>query len=188
MGMVSDEKNKKTALVLAGGGLTGAVYEIGALRAIQDLLVDRTVNDFDIYVGTSAGALVGSLLANGMTPEVMLQAVAGDHPDLPPVTDDVLFNFDVADLARLGYKFPRTVWRALRHYLRHRDDMNLFDVLYALSEAMPAGLYDNNALERYVRKVLQEYSCCNDFRELGRDLNIIATDLDTGDRAVFGRH
>ncbi len=36
----------KTALVLAGGGLSGAVYEIGALRAMDDLLVDRTVNDF----------------------------------------------------------------------------------------------------------------------------------------------
>jgi predicted acylesterase/phospholipase RssA len=52
----------KIALVLAGGGLTGAVYEIGALRAIDDLLVDRTVNDFDIH-GTSAGSLVASFIA-----------------------------------------------------------------------------------------------------------------------------
>ena len=57
---MSRHRSGKTALVLAGGGLTGAVYEIGALRAIDDLLVDRTVNDFDIYVGTSAGALVAS--------------------------------------------------------------------------------------------------------------------------------
>ena len=46
----------KTALVLAGGGITGAVYEIGALRAMNDMLINHTVNDFDIYVGTSAGA------------------------------------------------------------------------------------------------------------------------------------
>ena len=69
------KKGGKTALVLAGGGLTGAVYEIGALRAIDDLLVDRTVNDFDIFVGTSAGALVSSLLANGVSPEEMLQVM-----------------------------------------------------------------------------------------------------------------
>ena len=61
----------KIGLVLAGGGITGAVYEIGALRAIDDLLVDRTVNDFDIYVGTSAGAFVSTLLANGQSPENM---------------------------------------------------------------------------------------------------------------------
>src|SRR5512147_2583466 len=63
----------KIALVLAGGGMTGAVYEIGALRAIDDLLIDRTVNDFDIYVGTSAGALVATFIANGLSPEEMLQ-------------------------------------------------------------------------------------------------------------------
>ena len=51
--------------------MTGAVYEIGALRAIDDLLVDRNVNDFDIYVGTSAGAIVASFLANGISPETM---------------------------------------------------------------------------------------------------------------------
>ena len=66
----------KTALVLAGGGLSGAMYEIGALRAIDDILTDRTVNDFDIYVGTSAGAIACSLLANGATPESMLQGLS----------------------------------------------------------------------------------------------------------------
>ena len=41
--------------MLGGGGFTGGVYEIGALRALDLLSVNRTVNDFDIYVGTSAG-------------------------------------------------------------------------------------------------------------------------------------
>ncbi|HST43332.1 MAG TPA: hypothetical protein VLK58_27650, partial [Conexibacter sp.] len=40
----------KTALVLGGGGVTGAVYEIGALRALDLLSVNRSVNDFDVYV------------------------------------------------------------------------------------------------------------------------------------------
>jgi NTE family protein len=55
----------RTALVLSGGGLTGAVYHIGALRALNDALLDRSVNDFDIYVGTSAGAVIGSCLTSG---------------------------------------------------------------------------------------------------------------------------
>src|SRR4051794_38261772 len=38
----------KTALVLGGGGFTGGVYEIGALRALDLLAVNRTINDFDI--------------------------------------------------------------------------------------------------------------------------------------------
>src|SRR5918912_3997017 len=70
----------KTALVLGGGGFTGGVYEIGALRALDLLAVNRTVNEFDIYVGTSAGSFVGSLLANGVTPEEMMRVVDGQVP------------------------------------------------------------------------------------------------------------
>ena len=73
-------KRSKTALVLGGGGFTGGVYEIGALRALDLLSVNRTVNDFDIYVGTSAGAFVSSLLAAGMTPEEMSRIVNQQVP------------------------------------------------------------------------------------------------------------
>lgn len=181
-------KRIKSALVLAGGGLTGAVYEIGALRAINDLLVDYTVNDFDVYIGTSAGALVGAMLANGLSPETMLEALAGDHPDIPPIAREDIFHFSHMDLARWGLKLPQAVLGALSHYLRNLDDMTLFDLLWSLSEALPSGLYDNRAVERYVRRVLDRASLTNDFRELPRDLHIIATDLDSGERAVFGRH
>ena len=49
-------RRDKTALVLGGGGFTGGVYEIGALRALDLLAVNRTVNQFDVYVGTSRRA------------------------------------------------------------------------------------------------------------------------------------
>ena len=39
----------KTALVLAGGGITGGVYQLGVLRALDDLLLNRSTLDFDIY-------------------------------------------------------------------------------------------------------------------------------------------
>lgn len=183
---VKPSNEGKTALVLAGGGLTGAVYEIGALRAMDDLLVDRTVNDFDIYVGTSAGAIISTFLANGISPEQMLKSITGDS-DIPFIGRDDLFNFNPLDWAKLGIKLPRTVARAASHYVRHMRDMNLFDVVFSLSEALPPGLYDNRGLERYVRNLLKNYGGSNDFRELARELHIIATDLDTGERAVFGR-
>ncbi|MBU6337726.1 MAG: patatin-like phospholipase family protein, partial [Acidobacteria bacterium] len=58
-------RNDRVALVLGGGGLTGGVYEIGALRALDLLAVNRSINDLDIYVGTSAGSFVAALTANG---------------------------------------------------------------------------------------------------------------------------
>src|SRR5213596_400651 len=68
-------RRSKTALVLGGGGFTGGVYEIGALRALDLLSVNRNVNQFDIYVGTSAGSFVAALAANGVTPEEMMRVV-----------------------------------------------------------------------------------------------------------------
>ncbi|MBA2343304.1 MAG: patatin-like phospholipase family protein, partial [Thermoleophilaceae bacterium] len=65
----SRNRADKTALVLGGGGFTGGVYEIGALRALDLLAVNSTVNEFDVYVGTSAGSFVASMTANGITPE-----------------------------------------------------------------------------------------------------------------------
>src|SRR6267154_1945811 len=68
-------RRSKTALVLGGGGFTGGVYEIGALRALDLLTVNSNVNNFDVYVGTSAGAFIASLCANGVTPDEMMRVV-----------------------------------------------------------------------------------------------------------------
>src|SRR6187431_3841724 len=73
-------RQSRTALVLGGGGFTGGVYEIGALRALDLLAVNRTVNQFDIYVGTSAGSFVAGMLANGVTPEEMMRVVNQQVP------------------------------------------------------------------------------------------------------------
>ena len=73
-------KRSKTALVLGGGGFTGGVYEMGALRALDLLSVNRTVNQFDVYVGTSAGSFVAAQVANGVTPEEMMRVIVQQVP------------------------------------------------------------------------------------------------------------
>ncbi len=182
------EAQSKVALVLAGGGLTGAVYEIGALRAIDDLLVDRTVNDLDIYVGTSAGALVASCLANGLSPETMLRVFDGSHPEIRALERDHIFQINGHEFLRRTTGLPRVLLGAWSHYLRHLNDMTIFDLVWSLTESIPSGMYDILALERYLHRVLGELDLCNSFRDLERDLYVVATDLDTGDRVVFGRN
>jgi NTE family protein len=163
-------KQGKLALVLAGGGMTGAVYEIGALRAIDDLLVDRSVNDFDIYVGTSAGAIVASFLANGVSPEEMYSAIAGEHPAVPPIGREHVFSFNQREILRRGMSLPAKLAQASYGYLRNRKGSTLVDALWSLTDALPSGLYDGSALERYMRLALAAYGSSNDFRRLEREL------------------
>ena len=176
----------KIALVLAGGGMTGAVYEIGALRAIDDLLVDRSVNDFDIFVGTSAGSIVASFIANGVSPADMYRAIAGEHPDLPALRREHIFSFNYREFIRRGIALPSKLSAAILEYVLSRGNSTLVDTLWSLTDALPSGLYDGRALERYIRESLVLANGSNDFDELRRELYIVATDLASGTRAVFG--
>lgn len=185
--MRSYTEGGKTALVLAGGGLTGAVYEMGALRAINDLLVDRTVNDFDIYVGTSAGALVSAMLANGISPQAMIQSLDGSYPGVREIQRGDIFNISRTEMTHLLARLPQRVAQAWYHYLRHLDDMTFFDFVWSLSDVLPAGIYDGMALERYLRQVILKLGRSNRFKDLEKDLFIVATDLDSGKRKVFSR-
>jgi NTE family protein len=52
----------KVGLVLPGGGARAA-YQVGALRALADLLPARSVNPFPVVTGTSAGAVNATAIA-----------------------------------------------------------------------------------------------------------------------------
>src|SRR5882757_6952479 len=108
-------KRSKTALVLGGGGFTGGVYEIGALRALDLLSVNRTINQFDVYVGTSAGSFVAALTANGITPEEMMRVV---NQQVPTAFRDIdlgtLLQLNLVDFAKSAAVMPFKLAKVLR--------------------------------------------------------------------------
>ena len=67
----------KIALVLAGGAVTGGSFKVGGLKALNDFLVGRKVTDMDLYVGLSAGAVLGTSLAAGVSPDEMVRVLLG---------------------------------------------------------------------------------------------------------------
>jgi NTE family protein len=186
-GMRRRRRGEKTALVLGGGGFTGGVYEMGALRAFDLLAVNRTVNEFDIYVGTSAGAFVASMVANGITPEEMFRVLDKALPSS-------IENPTLRTLLRPNYKgfagrlalLPLRVAATVRHLAGNLGEISMVDVVTGLAEGLPTGIYHNRGIEQYVRDVLSDPDRSNDFRELNADLRITATDLDTCERIVFG--
>ncbi len=179
----------KTALVLGGGGFTGGVYEIGALRALDLLAVNSTVNDFDVYVGTSAGSFIAALCANGVTPEEMMRVAASEDPQ--PFRDidlDDLLRLNLAELVRKGIRLPLHLAAMARQVVTHPRQVSVLDLLLGLAQALPSGLYTGAGIETYLHEVLSEPGRTDDFRKLrgGRELYIAATDLDTCERIVLG--
>ncbi len=180
-------KRSKTALVLGGGGFTGAVYEIGALRALDLLSVNRTVNQFDVYVGTSAGSFVGALTANGITPEEMMRVVNRQVPT--PFRDiDVgtVMRLNLLGFARTGAMLPWRVAKLARELAPQWRSVSAMDIVLGLAEDLPSGLYSGAGLEHYVREVLSDPDRTDDFRALETELYLASTDLDTCERIVFG--
>jgi predicted acylesterase/phospholipase RssA len=180
-------RRSKTALVLGGGGFTGGVYEIGALRALDLLSVNRTVNQFDVYVGTSAGAFVAALVANGVTPEEMMRVVVQQGPT--PFSEarlSALLRPNYGELLTKGALIPFRLAQVVRQVLRDLGEISAVDVAVGLAQALPSGMYSGEGIERYVKKVLSDPDRANDFRLLTNELYLAATDLDTCERIVFG--
>jgi len=180
-------RRDKTALVLGGGGFTGGVYEIGALRALDLLAVNSTVNNFDVYVGTSAGSFIATLCANGVTPEEMMAVVTRKGtPAFKDIDLSDLLRPNLLEFARKGATLPLKVASALKQFASTRGGVSAMDLALGLADILPSGLYTGAGIEKYLDEVLNEPGRTNDFRNLDCELYLTATDLDTCERVVFG--
>ena len=190
------QNKKKIALVLSGGGIKAAAYHIGVCLALKEkgfifsggskewvqqkftnpgsLSKDKHLSKpvIKLYVGSSAGAFIASVLASGKSIESLITAFQvgfGNSPfyNLPqedrikPVGYRHIFNLNSK---RILSWFPETL---LQKPLLTGGLEVLFKRGFKLN-----GIFNTNGIERYLRKyVLDE----NEFARLGVELYIVAT-------------
>ncbi len=183
----SNGKGKtKIGLALAGGGLEGAIWEIGALRALDEALDGFDFNDAYCYVGVSAGAFLGACLANNLTTAQMCRAIVSSEPGEHPFVAETFLTPSFRHLWQGGATLPRLLAEALRDWSNHPGDKSLLEALTRLARALPVGLFDNEPIRAYLEKIYTIKDRTDDFRELGKRLIVVAAELDSGQAVRFG--
>lgn len=175
----------RIALAFAGGGPLGAIYEIGALCALEDSLHGLDFNGCDHYIGVSAGGFIAAGLVNGITPRQLCESFIEDRLD-----DD---HFDPAWLMRPAWRefieraqrVPALMGGALWAWAAQgKRFTNAFERMGA---ALPTGVLDNEGIHEQIQRLFSKPGRSNDFRRLRARLTLVATELDTGEATPFGR-
>lgn len=189
---------KKIALVLSGGGIKAAAFHIGVCLALREKgfkfaggTKAEVEKNFDLddpkvirmYVGSSAGAFVSSVLSAGYSLEALVNAFEVGTGHKPSYTDHSL-----GHLRPLGYKdifrvngtnilksFPLSLLRkslitgGLEALIKERFKVN--------------GLFTTKNIERYLREYALSH---NEFNQLGVDLFVVGTQLNNTRKVLFG--
>jgi predicted acylesterase/phospholipase RssA len=181
--------SQKVALCLPGGGATGALFQIGALAALEDALEGLEVSRFDLYVGSSGGASVAAALAGGVPVQRIYRAF------LDPA--DAYFGLERRHLLRVDFGEWKRALPALisavsegASGLMQRGSLPppaaLWEKLDRLAEALPGGLFTLEGYERFLEEFFVRRGVPNTFFAMPRALRILAHDLESGDLVEFG--
>ncbi len=180
------ERPGKLGLALAGGGPLGGIYEVGALAALADCLEGLDFNALDVYVGVSSGSFIAAGLANGITPVEMSRMFIESESHRDPFSPALLLRPAVGEFARRAAALPTLVWGSAWRFLARPGPHAFLASFAQVGRAIPTGLFDNDAIDRFLRRLFAAPGRTNDFRRLERALFLVATDLDSGVPVEFG--
>jgi NTE family protein len=178
----------RTALCLPGGGASGAMFQIGALAALEDTLSGLSADNFDCYIGSSSGATVATALAAGCPVERIYRAFLDPGDDYFPLERRHILSVDIAEWRRTALAAVRAFGHGSRALFGRSlpEPAVLWEELARLYDSSPAGLFSLDNYERFLEDTFARRGVPNHFRWMPKALRIIAHELDTGLPAVFG--
>ena len=175
---------RRFGLALGGGGVIGGMYEVGAIKALEQRL-NGAGRGFDLYVGCSAGSVVACLLAGGIRASEIYDILDRDLADPLNFRRTAVFASDA--FRRAAGRFGKLVWAFGKNAVS-AFRTSIPDMLARAEADLPAGFFNLVALEGFVREGLAARGVANSFASLPRRLLVPAVDLDRAERVVFGRN
>jgi len=173
-------------VALAGGGPLGAIYEIGALVALDEALTGIDLTDCGVYVGVSSGGFLAAGLANGLTPREMHALFIDSDTAEDPFDPTLLLRPAAGEYGKRLLSVIPLFLSALRDYVETPRLRGFFSSFQRLARALPTGIFDNARLSVYLTKLFSASGRTNNFQDLRHKLFLVATDLDSGEIAPFG--
>jgi NTE family protein len=169
---------RRWGLVLGGGGVLGAAWMVGALQALE-----RThgldARDADLIVGTSAGSVVGALLAAGVSVDDQVAQQAGGRMEVgtlkqAPIDADRIGGSSRPPRPRLRPGSPAI----LRN---NRGSLRQLPVSAVVAGLVPAGRGQLREVSRLIEAVVPAGRWSP-----GPGFRAVALDYESGRRVVFG--
>jgi NTE family protein len=175
-----------TGLALAGGGPLGAIWEIGALVALDEALVGLDFAECDVLVGVSSGAFIAAGLANGISPRAMYDMFIGDGEADDPFEPSLLMQPAFGEYLMRLATLPDAVVEGLDEWLGMPSVRQVGAGIEKLGRTLPTGIFDSGRMGEYLARLLTLPGRSDDFRTLRRKLFLVATKLDTCEAVAFG--
>ncbi|MBS0457163.1 MAG: patatin-like phospholipase family protein [Proteobacteria bacterium] len=179
-------KGTRIGLAIAGGGPIGGMYELGALRALDDAIEGLDLARLEVYVGVSSGAFLAAGLANRMSTEEMCRIFITGQDDRLHFHPESFLRPACGEFVRRTSRLPGLLSGWARDAITRGRSTRLSDVMVRFSALIPPGLFDNTGVERFLREVFSIRGRSNDFRNLPAPLYVIAVDINTGATVRFG--
>lgn len=191
----------KTALVCSGGATKAAAFHIGVCLALRDKNFSfvgglaETIPPIDCYpyprpkhhpqqiatyVGSSAGALIVTMLASGIGIESVINSFAESTKFKMPGTFRSIPRIQYRDM--LGFNWPTKA--GLTNFFKKRPVVGKTLEAMVLGNLKTSGLFNTRGLADYLTNYIIP---TEHFHELKSDLFVVGTQLDHSRKMVFGR-
>ena len=161
------------------------MWEIGALWALEEALDGVDFTGLSCYVGVSAGSLLASCLANGISPATLVRIMDGTARGEEPFDPELFFAPNYKEFLRRAAALPVIFGEALWRFTSRRRH-GVASWLGRAARSVPVGLFDNEPIREYLTRVFAKRGRTDDFRKLSTQLVVVAADLDTATPVCFG--